>query len=545
MTYVPLRPAKVVSSDRCALRPGVKTDSRLVGTQDLSRENSVTTSRHILLINPTITSRRSARFPLAVMSLAAALEPFCDSTIVDGNIDRAFVATALRRIAEQRIEVVGVTVMGGPQLPSAINVSRAIKARYPWVVIVWGGYFPTLCPLASMNAPYVDYVVRGQGEVAFAELLRAHFAQDAGGLDSVAGLSWRREGQIVHNPPRTYSPAPAAVPLSWRQLDNPRDYLGRTYLGRSTVGYQAALGCRFRCTFCGVAAMFHGKTTLPPAERLEHDLRLLTRELGVDAINFYDHNFFDREVDMVPLLEVLAKYALPWWCFARADALLNLSERSWELVRRSGLRMAYIGAETPSDWLLHEIRKGTRAEQTLEVVRLCRAHGVVPELSFMLAPPHDAEGETERTFEFIRSIKRLHEPTEIMLYVYTPLPPAQDREDPHRNRAALALCGPNGAPLQFPTTAEEWAQPSWLEYWCHANAPWVTDRLRQRIRDFTTVLGCRFPTATDVHSPRWARSTLRTLASWRYRYRRYHRPWELELSKRFIRQLHDPRVSGL
>ncbi len=50
-------------------------------------------------------------------------------------------------------------------------------------------------------------------------------------------------------------------------------------------------------------------------------------QLGVDAIQFYDHNFFDREVDMVPLLEVLAKFQMPWWCFARSDALVNLSEQ--------------------------------------------------------------------------------------------------------------------------------------------------------------------------------------------------------------------------
>ena len=44
----------------------------------------------------------------------------------------------------------------------------------------------------------------------------------------------------------------------------------------------------------------------------------------------------------------------------------------------------------------------------------------------------------------------------------------------------------------------------WVDYWCHKDAPWVTERLRQRILDFTTVLGCRFPTITDIRSPRWA-----------------------------------------
>ena len=138
--------------------------------------------------------------------------------------------------------------------------------------------------------------------------------------------------------------------------------------------------------------MFRGKMALPPAARLEQDLRYMRDRLGVDAIQFYDHNFFDREVDMVPLLEVLAKFQMPWWCFARSDALVNLSEKSWALVKKSRLRMAYIGAESPSDWLLHDIRKGTNTDQTLEAIEKCRSHGVIPELSFMLAPPRDPGG---------------------------------------------------------------------------------------------------------------------------------------------------------
>ena len=88
--------------------------------------------------------------------------------------------------------------------------------------------------------------------------------------------------------------------------------------------------------------------------------------------------------------------------------------------------MAYIGAESPSDWLLHDIRKGTSADQTLAAIEQCRSHGVIPELSFMLAPPQDPEGETERTFDFIRHIKRMHPTTEIMIYIYTPLPMRRD-----------------------------------------------------------------------------------------------------------------------
>ena len=160
---------------------------------------------------------------------------------------------------------------------------------------------------------------------------------------------------------------------------------------------------------------------------------------------------------MVPLLEVLAKFELPWWCFARSDALVNLSESSWALVRKSRLRMAYIGAESPSDWLLHDIRKGTRTDQTLEAVEKCRSHGVVPELSFMLAPPQDPEGETEKTFEFIRLIKRVHPATEIMIYIYTPLPQRNDTGNAQLARMQSELRDSQGRPVAFPDTPDGWA----------------------------------------------------------------------------------------
>src|SRR4051812_4408826 len=100
----------------------------------------------VLLVNPTITARRHARFPLALMHLADALEPRHAPQLLDGNIDRDFVATAVRRAAAGEVDAVGVTVMGGPQLPEALRVSAAIRAAAPALPIIWGGYFPSIFP---------------------------------------------------------------------------------------------------------------------------------------------------------------------------------------------------------------------------------------------------------------------------------------------------------------------------------------------------------------------------------------------------------------
>ncbi|HJU26835.1 MAG TPA: cobalamin B12-binding domain-containing protein, partial [Rhodanobacteraceae bacterium] len=133
----------------------------------------MTRPSNTLLINPPITSRSSARFPLSLLNLAAALDRDGSSRIIDGNLDRDFVGTTLRVLQSERFDAVGVGVMGGPQVASAIAVSKAVRACHPQLPIVWGSYFPTLNTDAALAEPYVDYAVRGQGDQTLPELLAA------------------------------------------------------------------------------------------------------------------------------------------------------------------------------------------------------------------------------------------------------------------------------------------------------------------------------------------------------------------------------------
>ena len=85
----------------------------------------------VLLINPAIAKARNARFPLAVLSLAAALENRATTQIIDGNVEKDFVDTTVRAFDAGRVDAVGVSVMGGPQLQTAIAVSKAIRGALP------------------------------------------------------------------------------------------------------------------------------------------------------------------------------------------------------------------------------------------------------------------------------------------------------------------------------------------------------------------------------------------------------------------------------
>jgi anaerobic magnesium-protoporphyrin IX monomethyl ester cyclase len=513
-------------------------------------------SAPVLLVNPRMSAPAGIRLPLSILNLAAVLEGRWPWQIVDGNLDPDPVGTALAALAKQPHALVGVTVMPGPQVPTAIEISAAIRAAHPSVPIVWGGYFPTLYPDSAINAPYVDYVVRGQGEQTLIDLLTrlpdagppsAHdSARDLSVVREIAGITWKDNGHPVHNPERP-TISPELLPLlPYDRLPDVSTYLRPSFMGARTAVHQAAIGCRYKCEFCGVVSMWNGKTRLDAPERLTLALGTLRDRWGADGIQFYDHNFFDREETTGPVLDALVQLQMPWWCYARADTLARFSTKTWEKIRRSRLRMAYIGAEAASDEALAKMRKGSKIEHTFETAVRCREYGVIPEFSFVLGGPDDPEGEVEKTLNFVRRVKEVNPQSEIILYFYSPTPQRERGAARSASGATrlpvLKTYGPSGPAL--PTTPEEWTEPKWMDFVCHQDAPWLTPRIRQRVRDFARVISCRFPTVQDYQAPELAKTFLRTLARWRYSTRRYDNPWELRLAQRFIR-LKEPRLESI
>ena len=139
----------------------------------------------ILLYYPKLTKPKNRRFPLSILALAAVLQGREEYEIVDGNLDLDPDATLARLIETHSVELLGVSVMPGPQMVSAMRSCKGVRARYPRVPIVWGGYFPSLYADATLNARYVDYAVRGQGENTLLELIDA--LRGKSDLRSIAG----------------------------------------------------------------------------------------------------------------------------------------------------------------------------------------------------------------------------------------------------------------------------------------------------------------------------------------------------------------------
>jgi tRNA A37 methylthiotransferase MiaB len=487
----------------------------------------------IILLHPQSTKPKNRRFPLAPLSLAAMLEGRYEYTIVDGNADPQ-PGTTLDAIArEHSVKLLAVSVMPGPQMIAAIPLCREFRERHPSIPIVWGGYFPSLYPDAALNARYVDYVVRGQGEDTLLELVDA--LSRSGDIRSIRGLSFKDEfGLHVHSADRALR-SPDDFPwLPYHRLAHPEKYIASTFLGLRTAVHQASVGCPYRCNFCGVVPVYGGRQKAEAPERTVAVLALLKRQFGIDAVQFYDNNFFLNESHTADLASRLIPHGLRWWSEGRIDAVLRYSDDTLRLLRRAGAAMIFFGAESGSDWALQQMNKGLIAEQTLELAARIRRFDIVPEFSFVVGNPQCPERDTRDTIRFIRRIKKLNPRAEIIVQHYIPTP--------HPD----GMYGDIDERIDFPATPEEWASERWYNFTIRKDPclPWLPADIKRLIDNFELVINSRWPTMQDIHLPPWGRAILQIMSSWRYALGIYEVPLELAWAQRLL-ALRRPRLESL
>lgn len=480
----------------------------------------------LILYNPPSSASRKPVLPMALLALGAVLEGDYEYRIVDGNLADDPVAALSRAIRKADADVLGVTVMGGPQLHGAIPHCKKLKALHPELTIVWGGYFPTQHYEICLRAGYVDYVVRGHGEFVFKQLLNA--LSDGGDSSTIDGLAYvdSKTGEIIENE-RATIPNPDSLPWFPYHRVEMSHYLRSTFLGKRTISHHSSYGCPFKCNFCAVVNMVDGAWLRQSAERTAETARYLVDRWDADAVEFYDNNFFVHEARTAEFAERIMDLGINWWGESRIDTMMRYSDKTWTLMRDSGLKMMFMGAESGSNETLARMNKGGKAstEKTLAMAEKARRYDIVPEFSFVLGNPPHPEEDTYRTLDFIRTVKDINPAAEIILYMYTPVPLSGTLFDEAKAQG-----------FDFPATLEEWIRPEWKDYSQRRSSqlPWVTGTLRSHARNFERVLNAYYPTSTDVRLRGIRRRLLQWMSSWRWRYRIYDFPVELQVLQKLL-----------
>jgi len=479
----------------------------------------------ILLYNPQSSSVRKPCLPLSLMALSAVLEGQYDYQIVDGNLEHDPLHCLDALIADTRARVVGFTVMPGPQLQEAVPLARELKRRHPQVAMVWGGYFPSQHWDVCLRSGYVDYVVRGHGELVFKALVQA--LQGDGRVEDVQGLAYRGADGTPRTNPLAPIPHPGKMPeWNWERVPMER-YVCKSYLGDRTLAYHSSYGCPFFCNFCAVVNMVEGGWLPQPAERVAQVVQMYVERWRTNGLALYDNNFFVSQKRTAEFAERILGLGVNWWGEARIDTLLHYQTRTWKLMRDAGLRMVFMGAESGSAETLQRMDKGgtMHPDKTLEMARVMKEWKIIPEFSFVMGNPPDPVTDIRETMEFIRKVKRINPEAEIIMYLYTPVPLSGQLFEEAKAQG-----------FAFPETLEEWISEDWLKFSRRRSdtMPWLRQSLRSRLRDFERVLNAYYPTATDMKLTQAWRRALRAISAWRYHTRIYRFPFELEAMHRLI-----------
>lgn len=478
----------------------------------------------VLLYNPISTSPGKQRLPLSLLAVGAVIAEDYEIEFIDGNLVADPAALIIERAQATGARLLAVTVMPGPQLRQAVPVCRQVKAALPGLTILWGGYFPTQHAEVVLRSRYVDYVIQGQGEAPFRQFVdRLH---QGGNLEDIPSLAFRN-GDVHINPRAPYVPMDNLPWYPYDRIDVSR-YIGRSYLGTRVLSHNSSFGCPFACNFCAVVALSNRRWLPESAERLGQIVRHLHRTWQINGLEFHDMDFFVKEDRTAEFAERITGLDIRWWGLGRVDTLMSYSDQTWEKMRRSGAKMIFMGAESGDDETLKRMNKGGRASTslTLSLVERMKSYGIVPELSFVLGNPPDPAEDIEATIQFIRRLKQVNPATELVLYIYTPVP----------QEGSVLLDEATRLGFRFPETLEDWASPEWAKFSMRRDpsTPWFRDATRRRVRNFEAVINAYYPTVTDLRLQGHWRRLLRALSGWRYRFQFYDWPYELKALQRLI-----------
>lgn len=497
-----------------------------------------------LLFNPRSANSKH-RVPNSILQVGASIYGKHDFVFVDGNLERDPWAAIEGYLQSGEFGYFGCTVMPGPQLRQAIPFTRKVREQFPGIVNIWGGYFASNQYQVTMESGYVDFVIYGPGDKAFPALLEA--LETGKPYEFIPNIIWKTpEGAVIKNSKESLLDQDTLPRLPYDYLDRHypmRRYLSPTFLGRRTLAYHSSMGCPFTCSFCAVVPIYEARWRGKSAENMYRDVRYVKEKWGADSVEFHDNNFFVSEKRIRAFSELMLHENMQWWGEGRIDTVDQFSDDTLALMRRAGCRMIFFGAETGNDALLKQMDKGGKqsGEQIRRFAARMKRFDIIPEYSFVLGMPADTPGQVwaqiEEDIAFIKGIKAINPDTEIIIYVYSPVPTEGSELYERIIQAGFS----------FPKTLEEWLSPQWESFDLRRNplTPWLTPAMVNRIRDFETVLNARYPTVSDTKLSRRQRRIISALAGLRYRLNFFRFPYELKALQKFWLRYRQPEWEGM
>ena len=360
------------------------------------------------LINPP-TRSLSLRPPLGLMYISSYLSKHnIDNHVIDqkGDIPEDIL---IDRLVQKTVGVdpdhVGISCLT-TDVPCVFKMVKKIKAELPHVKITVGGVHPTMFPDQMLADVNIDYVVLGEGEEVFCDIVCSDESMD---FHSLTGIAFKDEGKIVINARRASIanlddlPMPAFDKIDMSFYLQPNMHLVRGIPLRGFYFFSTR-GCPYGCRFCVSKNVFGRTIRFREPSKVVDEIEYVYKKYNIDAFYLFDDTFGVKKSQAIDLCDAIAKRGLPivWGCETRVN-LIN--EEFVKCLKKAGCIQVDFGIESGSERLLKLLQKGIIVDQVRKAVKICRKYGVRVFSNFMINLPTETEEDVEDTLALADEIK--------------------------------------------------------------------------------------------------------------------------------------------
>jgi radical SAM superfamily enzyme YgiQ (UPF0313 family) len=426
----------------------------------------------------------------------------------------------------------------GFQVAHGARVAKKIRAKYPNLPMIWGGWFPSVAPELYLQEGIADAVALGQGELTFWDVVQALTAGES--LESVAGLVLERDGKPFYTPHRAVVGFEKIPDVPWHLIDFEEYVARQNDTGPWKVrhkypdpwkmdpnepvrgfSYYSSFGCPEPCTFCCSPVVTGRRWKAIPGDVLAERLLGLQDRFKFNVMRFQDANFGVKEHRSNVFSEKLIEAGSPFWwsgCY-EIETIHRYKKESMDLMRDSHCHMISVGAEAGSEEQQDRIKKKIDVSHFESSLREMNDRDITTGCSWIIGYPNETPESMRETIRVAAEMKYKFRRSASDIFPFRPIPGTEDFD-------TTVKMG-----YQPPTTLEGWG--AMLEYRLEIDDLQLPEDVVRTWRRYG--VASTFYDGLAKEGAGWVHDLMRGISGWRLRNNNYSVPIEGRLFHAYVK----------
>jgi magnesium-protoporphyrin IX monomethyl ester (oxidative) cyclase len=393
----------------------------------------------ILLIKPSynIKYKTFPSLPLGLCYIAAVLEKnnydveIIDCVIEDfkniEHVDKGIFRVGLswnklkKKIRKSNPDVVGVSCSFTIQSFDAFKVAEITKQVDSDIKVVMGGVHPSALPNEVLKDKNVDYVIIGEGEYSFLELIQT--LERGKSPSKIDGIGFKSGKHIKINPKTRFIKNIDELPFPARHLLPVKVYFkigGRAFhiKSKKSLSIITSRGCPFDCKFCSIHCLWGYNWRPHSPERVINEIKHLIDTYGVEEIAFDDDNMILDRKRFIKICKGITPFGIKW-CTPNGIRADVLDFELLKIMKRSGCYSLNLAIEHSDLYILNKVmNKRLDLKRVIKTVNFCKKLDIHTVGYFVIGMPGETRETINKTIEFAKNLPL----DDIIVTIATPYP---------------------------------------------------------------------------------------------------------------------------